>query len=35
MTGWLVGDEHGVETAGPEEIGIHFVKEVVCPVGFI
>ena len=33
MTGWFVGDKHGVETTGLEEVGVHFVKEVVCPVG--
>ena len=34
MTGWLVGDKHGVETAGLEEVSVHFVKKVICPVGF-
>ena len=33
MAGWFVGYEHGVETAGSEEMGVHFVEEVVCPVG--
>ena len=33
MAGWFVGDKHGVETAGLKEVGVHFVKEVVCPVG--
>ena len=33
MARWLVGDQHCVETAGSEEVGVHFVEEVICPVG--
>ena len=33
MARWFVGDQHRVETAGSEEMGVNFVEEVVCSVG--
>ena len=33
MTRWFEGHQHGVETAGLEEVGVHFVEEVIGPIG--
>lgn len=33
MARWFVGDQHSVQTAGSEEVGVYFVEEVVSSVG--